>query len=83
MFYRFSEHKGVPDVRWNDDRHATVYHKGRVWEVREDEASDWLVFVRERAEPVHRITSGGCSEAFRWIAGRPRGWAPVKKGGNP
>jgi hypothetical protein len=62
----------TPDIHWNDDRHATVFHNGRVWDVREDEASDWWVFLSGRPAPVHRITSGGCSEAFRWIAGRPR-----------
>jgi hypothetical protein len=72
MFYPHSEQRSSPDILWNDDRHATVFYNGRIWEVREDEASDWLIFVGERTEPVHRITSGGCSEAFRWIAGRPR-----------
>jgi hypothetical protein len=72
MFYPHSEQRPNPDVLWRDDRHATVFYNGRIWEVREDEASDWLIFVGERAEPVHCITSGGCSEAFRWIAGRPR-----------
>jgi hypothetical protein len=72
MFHPFAGHRVKPDIHWNDERHATVYCGGRIWEVREDEASDWLIFVRERTEPVHRITSGGCSEAFRWIAGRPR-----------
>jgi hypothetical protein len=72
MFYSFADHRANPDILWNDERHATVYYLGRIWEVREDEASDWLIFVSGRTEPVHRITSGGYSEAFRWIAGRPR-----------
>jgi hypothetical protein len=72
MFYPFAGHRSDPDIQWNNERHATVYCNGRIWEVREDETCDWLIFIRERAEPVHRITSGGCSEAFRWIAGRPR-----------
>ena len=72
MRYPFAGHSSNPDIYWNDERHATVYHNGRIWEVREDEASDWLILVRERTEPVHRITSGGSSEAFRWIAGRTR-----------
>ena len=62
----------APDIHWDDERHATVYYHGRIWEAREDELSDWLIFVRGRAEPVHRITSGGYSAAFRWIAGLPR-----------
>jgi hypothetical protein len=72
MFYYFEERRGAPDIRWDNEQHATVYHNGRIWEVREDEASDWLIFIRERAEPVHRIRSGGYSEAVRWIASRPR-----------
>jgi hypothetical protein len=72
MFHSFAQSKETPDIHWNDERHATLYYLGRIWDVREDEASDWLVFVRERTEPVHRIVSGGSSEAFRWIAGRPR-----------
>jgi hypothetical protein len=72
MFYPFAGHRANPDVQWSTERHATVYHSGRIWEVREDATCDWLIFIGERTEPVHRITSGGCSEAFRWIAGRPR-----------
>jgi hypothetical protein len=72
MFYPNTGYRPKPDIHWIDDRHATVFCSGRIWEVREDEAFDWLIFVSERPEPVHRITSGGCSEAFRWIAGRPR-----------
>ena len=83
MFYPFGGRRGAPDVHWNDERHATVYYNGRIWEVQEDEACDWLIFVSERTEPVHRIMSGGCSEAFRWIAGRPRSWTIVNKGGMP
>jgi hypothetical protein len=71
MFYRFAEHRGSPDIHWNGERHATVYYNGRIWEVREYASSDWLIFLRKRAGPIHRITSGGCWEAFRWIAGRP------------
>jgi hypothetical protein len=82
MFYPFPVQRPDPDIHWNDERHATVYYTGRIWEVREDEASDWLIFVRGRTEPVHRITSGGCSEAFRWIAGRPQSWTVPKKWGN-
>ena len=88
MFYPFTEPRGAPDIHWNDERHATVYYNGRVWEVREDEACDWLIFVREPTEPVHRITSVGWSEAIRWIAGRLRGWPPPcwtagENGGTP
>jgi hypothetical protein len=72
MSYPFAGHRANPDIRWNNERHATVYYNGRIWEVRKDETRDWLIFIRERTEAVHRITSGGCSEAFRWIAGRPR-----------
>jgi hypothetical protein len=83
MFDPFAGHRSVPDIHWNDPRHATVYHNGRIWEVREDEACDWLIFVSDQTEPVHRITSGACSEAIRWIASRPRSWTLVKKGGMP
>jgi len=69
------------DIHWNDERHATVYHSGRIWEVREDGAFDWLIFVSEGTVPVQRITSGGCSEAFRWIAGRPWGWSVFNAAG--
>jgi hypothetical protein len=72
MFSPFRGRRGAPDIEWNDERHATVYYNGRIWEVQEDQASDWLIFVRDRTEPVQRITSGGCSEAVRWIADRPR-----------
>jgi hypothetical protein len=88
MCYPSAEYRGVPEIDWNDERHATVYYNGRIWEVKEDEARDWLIFVRERPEAVQRITSGGCSEAIRWIVGRPRCWAPrywtrIDNGGNP
>jgi hypothetical protein len=83
MFHPFAGHRGALDIHWNDDRHATVYYNGRIWQVREDEAYDWLIFVSEWTQPVHRITSGGYSEAFRWITGRPPSWTVSKKGGNP
>jgi hypothetical protein len=82
VFYPFARHGRNPDVQWHDERHATVFYNGRVWQVQEDEAHDWLIFVREGTKPVHRITSGGCSEAFRWIAGRPPSWTAAKKGGD-
>jgi hypothetical protein len=72
MFDSYAGRKRTLDIHWNDPRHATVFFNGRIWEVREDEASDWLIFVSRLPDPVRRITSGGCSEAFRWIAGRPR-----------
>ena len=54
MFYPFAAQRPDPDIPWNDERHVTVYYTGRIWEVREDEASDWLIFVRERrACPPH------------------------------
>jgi hypothetical protein len=72
MYHPHAGPRPTPDVHWNDDRHATVFYNGRVWEVREDAARDWWIFVSERPAPVHRVTSGGSSEALRWIAGRPR-----------
>ena len=88
MSYPSAEHRGVPDIFWSHERHATVYYNGRIWEVQEDDARDWLIFVTERADPVHRVTSGGCSEAIRWIVGRPQRWAPrywttIEEGGKP
>jgi hypothetical protein len=82
MFYPFAGNRSNPDIHWHDDRHATVYHNGRIWELHQDEASDWLIFVQELTEPVYRIASGGYSEAFRWIAGRPRFWTVGNRGGN-
>jgi hypothetical protein len=83
VFHPFAEHRGNPDIHWDDPRHATVYHNGRIWKVREDEACDWLIFVTGRADPVHRVTSGGCSEAFRWIASRPPSWTAARRGRTP
>jgi hypothetical protein len=83
VLYPFAGHRSKPDIHWNYARHATVYHNGCIWEVREDEPCAWLIFVHELNEPVHRITSGGWPEALRWIAGRRRSWTGGRKGGNP